>query len=219
MALSIEIYWEQKSSFFHWQYHTKPIQPQTEHKTVLSWIVLSFPWSYMATRRAVSIQRMLNGSIAFTIGTLGPISPLFLPCFAAFFPSVAKWVPSWKHRLFVLIISSLVSVSVEIPFTCQSSNSTTSFVLFFVIKTPVWRLDSGLTDRGGECGEDGVDREVGDGLCRKCSEKAAGVMKTYWMQIRRGVKLNSSQGLQKNAQKGDWNSNMHCILCYDSSML
>lgn len=53
----------------------------------------------------------------------------------------------------MLIISSLVSVSVEIPFTCQSSNSTTSFVLFFVIKTPVWRLDSGLTDGGGECGE------------------------------------------------------------------
>lgn len=59
----------------------------------------------------------------------------------------------------MLIISSLVSVSVEIPFTCQSSNSTTSFVLFFVIKTPVWRLDSGLTDGGGERGEDGGETE------------------------------------------------------------
>lgn len=62
----------------------------------------------------------------------------------------------------MLIISSLVSVSVEIPFTCQSSKSTTSFVLFFVIKTPVWRLDSGLTDGGGECGADG-GRQRGGG--------------------------------------------------------
>lgn len=70
----------------------------------------------------------------------------------------------------MLIISSLVSVSVEIPFTCQSSNSTTSFVLFFVIKTPVWRLDSGLTDGGGECGEDG-GRQRGGGWTMQKMQK------------------------------------------------
>lgn len=111
----------------------------------------------------------------------------------------------------MLIISSLVSVSVEIPFTCQSSNSTTSFVLFFVIKTPVWRLDSGLTDGGGECGEDG-GRQRGGGwtmqeMLRVSSRSDENI-------------LNANlKGLQKNAQEGDWNSNMHCILCYDSSML
>lgn len=40
MALGIEIYWEQKSFFYHWQYHTKPIQPRIEHKTVLNRIVV-----------------------------------------------------------------------------------------------------------------------------------------------------------------------------------
>lgn len=83
---------------------------------------------------------------------LGCVSPVPARAF------LAEWVSSrtQKHALSALIIPRLVSVSVEIPFTCQPLNCASSFVLLFVIKTPIWGPASALTDRVRREGKEGV---------------------------------------------------------------
>lgn len=153
-------------------------------------------------------------------GLFSPISHFFPPSrrFATFLPSTpfAEWAPSWQHALAVLIIPRLVSASVEIPFTYQPWNSAGSFVLFFVIKTPIWGLAFALTDRGGEGGREGRRergreggrREGGGGyqsaqkISRVSSQSDENILNANGGKLPR-VKLNSGQELKKNVQRGE----------------